>query len=278
MSAAKWHLVIDVARCHDCNDCFLACKDEHVDNAFPGYSAPQPWHGQRWLNILRKERGTFPKVQVAYLPVPCLHCDEPPCVVGDGSAYKREDGIVIIDPQKAIGRKDLVEKCPYEAIYWNEELNLPQKCVGCAHLLDEGWKDTRCSQICPTEATKLVLVDDEEMARIAAEQGLRTLHPELGLKPRVYYKNLDRWDKHFVSASAILGDSGECAEGARATLLRDGSAIAKRIANTFGDLMFDGLEPGSYRLSVEAPGYEALSVDLYLMESVDVGDIVLQRS
>ena len=25
---ATWGLIIDVARCHDCNNCFLACKDE----------------------------------------------------------------------------------------------------------------------------------------------------------------------------------------------------------------------------------------------------------
>jgi len=53
----SWHLIIDVARCHDCNDCFLADKDEFVDNEFPPYSAAQPWHGHRWMNIKRKERG-----------------------------------------------------------------------------------------------------------------------------------------------------------------------------------------------------------------------------
>ena len=25
-----WHMIIDVARCHDCNNCFLADKDEFV--------------------------------------------------------------------------------------------------------------------------------------------------------------------------------------------------------------------------------------------------------
>ena len=62
----SWHLIVDVARCHDCNDCFLADKDEFVDNEFPPYSAAQPWHGHRWMNIKRKERGQYPMVQVAY--------------------------------------------------------------------------------------------------------------------------------------------------------------------------------------------------------------------
>ncbi len=42
----KWNLVIDVARCHDCNDCFLADKDEFVDNEWPPTrqlpAAPRP--------------------------------------------------------------------------------------------------------------------------------------------------------------------------------------------------------------------------------------------
>ena len=49
----KWNLVIDLARCHDCNDCFLADKDEFVGNDFPPYSAAQPWHGHRWMNFER---------------------------------------------------------------------------------------------------------------------------------------------------------------------------------------------------------------------------------
>ena len=46
----KWNLVIDVAKCTNCNNCFLADKDEYVGNDFPGYAAPQPRHGHRWRN------------------------------------------------------------------------------------------------------------------------------------------------------------------------------------------------------------------------------------
>jgi Fe-S-cluster-containing dehydrogenase component len=168
----KWHMVIDVARCHDCNDCFLADKDEFVDNEFPPYSAAQPWHGQRWMHIKRKERGQYPIVQTAYLPMPCMHCDEAPCLTADGAVYRREDGLVIIDPVKAKGRKEIVSSCPYSAVYWNEEKQLAQKCTGCAHLLDDGWTETRCSQVCPTDAIKLHLVDDAEVEAMVAAEGL----------------------------------------------------------------------------------------------------------
>ena len=137
----KWNLIIDVAKCHDCNNCFLACKDEFFENDFAPLSAAQPRHGQRWIDINRTERGQYPKVDVAYLPVPCMHCDEAPCIKKSkgGAVYKREDGIVLIDPQKASGQKNIVETCPYNVIWWNAEAALPQKCTFCVHLLETGW-------------------------------------------------------------------------------------------------------------------------------------------
>ena len=210
----KWNLVIDLVLCHDCNDCFLADKDEFVGNDFPPYSAGQPWHGHRWMNIERAERGQYPIVQTAYLPKPCQHCDDAPCLTADGAVYKREDGLVIIDPVKAKGRKEILDSCPYEVIYWNEEAQLPQKCTGCAHLIDQGWTDTRCSQVCPTGAIKLVLADDAEMAQTAAAEDLEAFRADLGTTPRVYYKNLHRWTKAFLAANVVCKDTDENADGA----------------------------------------------------------------
>ena len=101
----SWNLIIDVAKCEDCNNCSLACKDEHVGNDWPGYAAAQPLHGHRWMNTMRKERGTWPTIDVAYRPTPCMHCDDAPCLraAAGGAVYKRADGIVLIDPQKASG-------------------------------------------------------------------------------------------------------------------------------------------------------------------------------
>ena len=33
--AAKWNMVVDIARCDNCRNCFLATKDEHIGNEFP---------------------------------------------------------------------------------------------------------------------------------------------------------------------------------------------------------------------------------------------------
>ena len=275
----KWHLIIDVARCHDCNDCFLADRDEFVGNDFPPSVVSQPNHGHRWMNIKRKERGQYPIVQVAYLPMPCMHCDEAPCLTADGAVYKRDDGLVIIDPEKAAGRKEIAVSCPYNAIYWNEETQLAQKCTGCAHLLGDGWTETRCSQVCPTDAIKLELAEDDEMAKRVEEEGLERYRDSLGTKPRVYYKNLYRWEKAFVSASLVFKDTDECAEGAKATVELDGALAGEALSNNFGDVIVDGLDPGrEYAVRIEAPGYAPHSTSVRLDQSLNLGTVLLKRA
>ena len=274
----KWNLIVDVARCHDCNDCFLADKDEFVDNDFPPYSAAQPWHGQRWMNIKRKERGQYPMTQTAYLPMPCMHCDEAPCLTGDGAVYKRDDGLVIIDPFKAAGRKEIVASCPYGAIYWNEEKGLAQKCTGCAHLLDDGWHDTRCSQVCPTGAIALVMAEDDEMARRVVDEGLQRFRDDLGTRPRVYYANLHRWTRAFVAGTVVDGASDECAEGVLASVSRDGAVVGRATTNNYGDFVVDGLEPGAeYTLTLAGDGFEEASQTVVLGTSTTVGTLFLRR-
>ena len=275
----KWNLVIDVALCHDCNDCFLADKDEFVGNDFPPYSVAQPWSGHRWMNIERKEKGQYPIVQVAYLPMPCMHCDNAPCLASDGAVYKREDGIVIIDPVKVKGRHDIAGTCPYGAIYWNEEAQVPQKCTGCVHLLEEGWTETRCSQVCPTGALKYVLADDAEMAARAAAEELEAYRAELGTKPRVYYKNLYRWTKVFVAGSVACADTDECADGAKVTVTQAGTPVAEGLVNNYGEFVVDKLEPGSsYDVTIEAAGYKAHSATVTLDKSLNTGLMLLEKT
>lgn len=276
----KWNLIIDVAKCHDCNNCFLSCKDEYVDNDFPGYTVSQPRHGHRWMNIMRKERGQYPIIDVAYLPVPCMHCDNAPCIKAarDGAVYKRDDGIVIIDPVKAKGQTNIVDSCPYGVIWWNEENNVPQKCTFCAHLLDEGWKEPRCVQACPTGALLVYYVEDSKMRDIIEAESLEAYEPKYKTSPRVHYKNLYRFTKCFIGGSVAVQVEGksECAEGAKVTLVGASSEkLDECVTNNYGDFRFDNLKEnsGKYTLEIVYPDYEKKTLEVYLKTSLNVGAI-----
>lgn len=276
----KWNLIIDVAKCENCNNCFISTKDEHVGNDFPGYAAPQPLHGHKWVHIKRKVRGSGNMVDAAHMPTTCNQCDNAPCIKAGGDAVtKRDDGIVIIDPIKAKGRKDLVETCPYGNIWWNEELEIPQKGIFEAHLLDQGWTLTRGSHSCPTGAMITVKATDEEMATMTKKQKLEVLKPELGTKPRVHYKNLYRFTKCFIGGSATATVDGqlECIEGATAVLEKDGQSIAETKTDVFGDFKFDGLDPesGAYTCQVTHANFGVASTPVKLEESVYVGEMKL---
>ncbi len=251
----KWNWIIDVEKCEDCNNCFISCKDEFVDNDFPKYSASQPKHGHRWINIMRKERGQYPLIDVAYLPRPCMHCDNAPCIKAakKETIIKRNDGIVLIDPEKAIGQKDIVNACPYDAIWWNEEKNIPQKCSFCAHLLDQGWKAPRCVQACPTGAMTVVYTEDVELLKRTESEKLENFCPDYKTSPRVYYKNLYRFVKCFIRGSVATEENGviDCAEGSDVSLIKDGISIAKTITDNFGDFEFDNLNENSGEYNIE---------------------------
>ena len=275
----KWNMIIDVAECTNCNLCTLATMDEYIGNDFPGYSASMPKHGHRWINILQRERGQVPMIDVAYVPTMCNHCDEAPCVAKGGEAVKkREDGIVIIDPEKARWRRDLVETCPYGHIWWNEELQLPQIWTFDAHLLDQGWQQTRGQQSCPTGAMRAVKVEDDEMARVASEQELEVMKPEAGTKPRVYYRNLWRYSKCFIGGTVSTEANGlvDCVEGAEVRLLKDGAVAAETTTDNYGDFKFDKLDPnsGTYMVEVSAKGRKK-SFQATLGVSMNLGEIML---
>jgi Fe-S-cluster-containing dehydrogenase component len=278
---SKWNMIIDIAECTNCQLCALAAMDEYVGNDFPGYAAPMPRHGHRWIDILQKERGQAPMIDIAYVPTLCNHCDDAPCIKAakDGAITKREDGIVLIDPVKAKGQMQLVDACPYGHIWWNEELQLPQHWPFDAHLIDQGWRQTRGQQSCPTGAMRAVKLDDAEMARKAREEGLETIRPELGTRPRVYYRNLWRYAKCFIGGSVSAEPRGvvDCVEGARVRLIRGGAVVAETLTDNYGDFKFDRLDEnsGAYTVEIEAPGHVKKSVEAVLGASITFGEIRL---
>jgi Fe-S-cluster-containing dehydrogenase component len=274
---ARYGMIMDVTKCNGCYNCFLACKDEYCGNEFLPYSISQPMTGQFWMRIIEKERGKYPKVKVAYTAVPCMHCDNASCVTvaQNGAIYKRPDGIVIIDPQKAVGRKELVSSCPYRVIYWNEEKKVPQKCTLCAHLLDKGWKEPRCVEACPTGALIFGDLDDprSEISKVIAEDKTEALHPEYNLKEKVRYIGLP---KRFVAGAVVFGDTDECAEGAVVTLEGEGEKKTLK-ADNYGNFEFEGLSANNtYLVTIKSKSYESQKFTVKTNIDIYLGDIVLK--
>jgi len=275
-------MVIDLVKCQGCYNCQLACKDEFVDNDWPPYSAAQPDMGQKWMHVQERERGTYPKVKVSRIPLPCMQCTNPPCVgaATGGAAYKRPDGIVIFDPAKSVGQHSIQTACPYGVVYWNDTLGIPQKCTFCAHLLDRGpdWQP-RCVDGCITGAITFGDLADanSEISKLVATGTPQPLNPEFGAKPSVYYINMP---KTFLAGSVFDKTNNDCFEGADVTLkdIASGREM-KTKTNNYGDFEFEGLDSGKvYSLKIESAGYSTITKDsIALNTDIYLGDLFLTK-
>ncbi|MEM3955361.1 MAG: 4Fe-4S dicluster domain-containing protein [Candidatus Bathyarchaeia archaeon] len=279
----RWAMIIDIDKCIACYACFNACKDEFWDNIYPPYSAPIKKRGQTFIRLLKRERGKFPYVKVSYMPILCMQCEDPKCmrVAKNGAVYKRDDGIVIIDPVKAVGQKEIVDACPYGAVSWNDEKKLPQKCTLCVHRIEAG-KNPRCVDVCPSGALIFGDLDDEKSeVRKKLRDGLaEPFHPEYGTKPKVFYINLHKMTKYFIAGSVAFEDTDDCAEGVEVRLTNLKTNEFK-VASTdfFGSFEFDGLEPHTeYLVELKYPGYQTKEIRVKLEEKdVYLGYIFLKR-
>jgi Fe-S-cluster-containing dehydrogenase component len=274
----RYGMVIDLVKCVGCYNCFLTCRDEFAGNDYLPYSAAQPMSGGNWITVLEKERGEYPKVKVNYTPVTCMHCANPGCMKAalNGAIYRNKEGIVIIDPVKAKGQKEIVKGCPYRVIEWNEALQIPQKCNFCAHMMAAGEKVPRCVESCPTGALVFGDLDDpeSEVAKLIASGKTEALHPDFGLKEQFRYIGLP---KKFVAGTIILGDKDECAIGLKVTLTGNGLTIESR-TNDFGDFEFEGLPDNTnYIVKIEASGYKVKNIKVKTQKDVYLGEIVLKK-
>jgi len=274
----RYGMIIDITKCTGCYNCFLACRDEFAGNDYQGYSAAQPMEGMNWMRVIERERGQYPKVKVAYTPITCMQCENAACIKASqgGAVYRRQDGIVIIDPVKAKGQQQIVAGCPYRVIEWNEEKQIPQKCTLCAHLLDQGEKVPRCVESCPTGALIFGDLDDpkSEVAKLMATGTTEVLHPDYGMNEKVRYISLPR---KFIAGTIIYGDVDEVAVGLAITLIGD-KVSRMAVTNGFGDFEFEGLpDNADYTVKVEAPKYKARSVKVKTAKDIYMGEIVLKK-
>jgi Fe-S-cluster-containing dehydrogenase component len=266
-------IAIDSRMCMSCYNCYTACKDEHC-----GYdtklSKAQPQMGQFWMDIREWERGDSDrKIKTATVPTPCSHCQDPACAKAakDGAVYKRGDGIVIIDPEKSKGQKQIVDACPIKAIYWNEEYQIPQKCTMCAELLDDPnylsylgdpkLKKPRCVEACPNNAMYFGDLDDpnSDISKAIAANKVTQLEPLAGQVTNVVHLNVPT-----VFLAGTVYQPKELEEvliGATVTLIKEDTGEKwETKTNYFGDWEVEDLPKNAkFKVTVSAEGYKTVT-------------------
>ncbi len=196
----RYGMVIGLWRCIGCNSCTVACRAEHGTPA-----------GIEYHKVKKYEVGKYPTAKMKFLPMPCMHCEEPAClkVCPTGATYKRDDGLVLIDDEKCIGCRYCVLACPYESRQFleviqnyygnnptpyemlkqkNFEKGVVVKCDFCVDRLAEGHLPA-CVETCPAQARYFGNLDDpeSEVSRLITDNSGTPLRSELGTKPSVYY-------------------------------------------------------------------------------------------
>lgn len=268
--------LVDVDKCSGCGLCVVACKDEHVDSSYMPWTAAQPATAHFWMRLQTIESGSLPRVSVSHLPIMCQHCANAPCIKAcpENAIKRREDGLVWIDQDLCTGCGLCQAACPYDVIYMNGELDVAQKCTGCAHRVDEGL-EPRCVDICPHEA--LVFGDQAAMSEASVLDGAEAFHPEFNADPLVVWKGLP---KASVSGLVIDGGSQEVLAGVEVTATDlHYDRLLTTFTDEFGDFWIKGLESGRrYLVAVRAAGYASRDQVLKTELHTDLGDVSLVRS
>lgn len=173
-------MLVDLRKCVGCHACTVACQNEnHLDLA------------DKWTKVLRVGPfGEYPNLTGYFMPVPCMHCQDAPCVDGcpTGASFTREDGIVLVDEEKCIGCKLCMVVCPYGVRLFNEQKGIVEKCIMCFERIERG-EQTKCTETCQLKARYCGDLDDpnSEIAQLIRKHNAQPLHQDLGTRPSVYY-------------------------------------------------------------------------------------------
>jgi len=220
----RWGMVIDLDKCTACQACVVACQTEN-NVAFTGPEEGEKGRGIFWMKVIPIPEGQFPRGKVRFIPLPCLHCDNPPCVkvCPVDATNITPDGIVRQIFARCIGCRYCTTACPYTRRYfnwyepeWPEQMSqalnpdvsvrpkgVVEKCTLCHHRLQKarakalaeqrplapGEYVPACVECCPARAMVFGDLDDpnSEVAQLARSPRAFRLMEELGTQPKVIY-------------------------------------------------------------------------------------------
>lgn len=207
---------LNISKCRGYRDCVKACRQE---NNLPEDGSMD------YIRVHEIDKGSFeidgegtqyvhevPQEEKFYLPMQCMHCENPPCVpvCPTKATWKEKDGTVVIDYNWCIGCRYCEAACPYWARRFNwkepsvpaEKVNPDQhylgnrkrmkgvmeKCHFCTHRTREG-RQPACQEACPTGARIYgnLLDPNSEIRWILANKKVFRLKEELGTEPQFFY-------------------------------------------------------------------------------------------
>jgi Fe-S-cluster-containing dehydrogenase component len=226
----RWGMVIDLDKCTGCQACVVACRQE---NNIPimGEEYAKLGRAKFWMNLIHETKGTYPHVEMRFIPMPCMHCDKPPCtkVCPVDATHINTEGIVEQVYPRCIGVRMCISNCPYTVRYfnwyapsWPEEyrkgLNpdvytrrkgITEKCNFCIQRIRrakmtarkenrkirEGEVTPACVETCPSEALYFGDLNDPKsrVSRLSKSRRAFRLQEELGTEPKVFYLKEGEW-------------------------------------------------------------------------------------
>ena len=207
----QWAMIIDLRSCDGCQSvespprCTQACIEGHL--------APEP---MEWIEVFEDElEGEGSR----FLPAPCQHCQNPPCVnvCPVAATFSTPEGLVLIDQDRCIGCRICMAACPYDRRFFNWgtppvptdallaeydlEAQVPartgtvMKCDFCPDMVRAGALPY-CIQACPNRAIYYGDLEEDvasngrevvSITRFLAASDAFRLKEELGTQPRVFY-------------------------------------------------------------------------------------------
>ncbi len=222
----RWGMAIDLDLCARCGGCVVACQVEN--NVAPLPADELARHSPiRWMDFLFPQPDLPAPLGDEPAPIPCLHCEDPPCVkvCPVGATYQTDEGITAQIWERCIGCRSCMVACPYARRSFNwtaprwpgnelRALNpdvaprpagVVEKCTLCHHRIAAALERSRvdeepltdevlrtlpaCAQSCPTHAITFGDLNDprSQLARLARAPRAVRLLPEVGTRPKVFY-------------------------------------------------------------------------------------------
>jgi sulfur reductase FeS subunit len=193
-------MVINVDTCVGCNACMAACSQANQTPVWDSSKFRTYVHDEEFQKDGRWVRQFFPRL--------CNQCDNPPCVTvcPTGATWKEPSGPVRVNPDVCMGCEACAMACPYDARYPIDREDVEQakayygeeflkrthpavdKCDFCWDRLQQGLEPA-CVETCVAHSRIFGDLDkpDDLVTKIVASGKAKTLLPELGTGPNVYY-------------------------------------------------------------------------------------------